>query len=76
MSAIIIDGKFVSRKIYPEKGNLTIGVSNIDLAKYDKSFNIFNFEIDVSCSVFKDHFLRCFPQGLFIISFTYRYVNT
>lgn len=44
---IAIDSKFVSRKIYPEKGNLTIGVSNIDLSKYDKAFNIFNFEIEV-----------------------------
>lgn len=44
---IAIDRKLVSRKICPEKGNLTIGVNNIDLSKYDKSFNIFNFQIEV-----------------------------
>lgn len=44
---IAIDSKFASRKICPEKGNLTVGVNKIDLLKYDKTFNIFNFEIEV-----------------------------
>lgn len=44
---IAIDRKFATRKICPEKGNLTIGVNNIDISKYDKTFNIFNFEIEV-----------------------------
>lgn len=42
-----IDNKFVSRKICPDKGNLTIGINRIDFSKYDKSFSVFNFEIEV-----------------------------
>lgn len=44
---IAIDKKFISRKICPEKGNLTVGVKNIDISKYDNTFNIFNFEVEV-----------------------------
>lgn len=42
-----IDDKFVSRKIFPDKNNLSIGINRIDTSKLEATFSIFNLEIEV-----------------------------
>ncbi|MBE5958728.1 MAG: DNA helicase UvrD [Lachnospiraceae bacterium] len=42
-----ISKKLKNKNIFPEKGNLVIGKSELDIEPLDESFNIFNFEIEV-----------------------------
>lgn len=42
-----VENKLSSKKLIPEKGNLSIGTREIDVNQFDDSYSIFNFEIYV-----------------------------